>query len=162
VSSWSFARISLRPSPWGEFSSINARREPEARRTVRFMVSQLALGSVIAAVVSLLPWFKKVRNNIAHLDCPFPSLSQYFNWFTIRIRRPSRGQATCIVVAVVVVLVVLVYSRHCGRDGDACPASAGALGNLVDRLTQDGLVTDFLLFTLPVGERSTSGLHGYR
>jgi signal peptidase II len=29
----------------------------------------------------------------------------------------------------------------------------GALGNLVDRITKDGHVTDFLLFMLPVGDR---------
>jgi signal peptidase II len=29
----------------------------------------------------------------------------------------------------------------------------GAFGNLIDRLTQNGHVTDFLLFSLPVGDR---------
>lgn len=122
---------------------------------------------VIAAVVVLLDqWTKNlIEANIPLYGqiAPFPNLSQYFNLVHYQNSGAAfgllRGQASLfIVVAVVVVLVVLVYSRHLAEESWAMRIAlglqlGGALGNLVDRLTQDGMVTDFLLFSLPVGER---------
>jgi signal peptidase II len=68
------------------------------------------------------------------------------------------GASFFIVVAVVVAIIIVIYSRYLAHENWGMRIAlglmlGGALGNLVDRITQDGLVTDYLLFTLPVGER---------
>ncbi len=70
-----------------------------------------------------------------------------------------RGQAGLfIVVAVVVIVIIVMYSRYLTYDSWWMRLAlglmlGGAMGNLIDRLTQGGMVTDFLLFSLPVGDR---------
>ena len=121
---------------------------------------------IAAVVVCLDQWTKNlVEANIPLYGqlAPFPNLSQYFNLVHFQNSGAAfgllRGQAALfIVVAVVVIIVVLVYSRHLAEDSWAMRIAlglqlGGALGNLIDRLTQGGFVTDFLLFSLPVGNR---------
>ncbi len=122
--------------------------------------------AIAVVIVCLDQWTKNlIEANIPLYGqlAPFPNLSQYFNLVHFQNSGAAfgllRGQAGLfIVVAVVVIIVVLVYSRHIVDDNWATRIAlglqlGGAFGNLVDRLTQGGLVTDFLLFTLPVGGR---------
>jgi signal peptidase II len=94
---------------------------------------------------------------------PFPALAQYFNIVHWQNSGAAfgilRGQAGLfIVVAIVVVVILLIYSRYITYDSWWMRLAlglqlGGAVGNLIDRLTQNGLVTDFLLFQMPVGNR---------
>lgn len=93
---------------------------------------------------------------------PFPSLEAYFNLVHFQNTGAAfgilRGQGSLfVVIGVVVMVALLVFARQ--LDGAAwavrlCLALqlGGAAGNLIDRL-QHGQVTDFMLFTLPVGGR---------
>jgi signal peptidase II len=94
---------------------------------------------------------------------PFPALAQYFNLVHWQNSGAAfgilRGQAGLfIVVAIVVVIILVIYSRYITYDSWLMRLAlglqlGGAVGNLIDRLTQKGQVTDFLLFQLPVGDR---------
>lgn len=119
-----------------------------------------------AVVVSLDQWTKNlIEANIPLYGqvAPFPDFGRYFNLVHYQNSGAAfgllRGQASLfIVVAVVVIIAVLIYARHLAEDNWATRIAlglqlGGAFGNLVDRLTQDGMVTDFLLFMLPVGDR---------
>lgn len=70
-----------------------------------------------------------------------------------------RGQAGLfVVVAVVVIVIIVMYSRYLAYDSWWMRLAlglmlGGAMGNLVDRVTQNGLVTDFMRFTVPIGGR---------
>jgi signal peptidase II len=121
---------------------------------------------IAAVVVALDQWTKGlIEANIPLYGqlAPFPNLSQYFNLVHYQNSGAAfgllRGQAGFfMVVAVVVIIVVLVYSRQLAQDSWAMRIAlglqlGGAVGNLIDRFTQDGLVTDYLLFSLPVGGR---------
>lgn len=121
---------------------------------------------IAAVVVALDQWTKTLIEANIPLNgqlAPFPNLSRFFNLVHWQNSGAAfgllRGQAGLfIVVAVVVIIVVLVYSRQLAHENWAMRLAlglqlGGAFGNLVDRLTQNGQVTDFLLFTLPVGER---------
>jgi signal peptidase II len=121
---------------------------------------------IAAVVVTLDQWTKNLIEINIPLHgqlAPFPNLSRFFTLVHWQNSGAAfgllRGQAGLfIVVAVVVIIVVLVYSRHLAQENWAMRLAlglqlGGAFGNLADRLTQNGQVTDFLLFTLPVGER---------
>jgi signal peptidase II len=94
---------------------------------------------------------------------PFPKLQAYFNL----VHWPNTGAAfgllqgngmLFVVIAVVVIVAVMVYARFLPADNLGVKIClglqlGGAIGNnLIDRVRL-GHVTDFLLFTLPVGGR---------
>jgi signal peptidase II len=121
---------------------------------------------IAAVIVALDQWTKTlIESNIPIWGSytPFPGLAQYFNLVHYQNSGAAfgllRGQAGLfIVVAAVVVVIIVIYSRYLAHENWWMRLAlglqlGGALGNLVDRLTQDGHVTDFLRFTLPVGGR---------
>lgn len=119
-----------------------------------------------AAVIGLDQWTKSLVSASVPLGssyAPFPALEPYFNIVHLTNTGAAfglfRGGASFfIVIAVVVIVGLLIFARHLDQ-GDWLIRLAlglqlgGAAGNLIDRLNQDGHVTDFLLFTLPVGDR---------
>ena len=121
---------------------------------------------VAIIVVALDQWTKSlVRANIALWDgfAPFPALASYFkivHWSNTGAAFGlfQGGGSVLVVVALIVVVVVLIYSRQLPTDNWAVRIClgmqlGGAIGNnLIDRL-RFGHVTDFLLFTLPVGDK---------
>jgi signal peptidase II len=125
----------------------------------------LVLG--IAAVVLLLDqWTKGLVEARVPMNgslAPFPSLASYFNLVHYANTGAAfsflRGQNSFfIVVALIVIGVVLYFMTTLPSDGHwamrVCLGLmlGGAFGNLTDRI-QNGHVTDFLLFSLPVGGR---------
>jgi signal peptidase II len=130
-------------------------------------LARWALLPLVAAVVVILDqWTKSlIRANLPLWGsfAPVPALSPYFNivhWTnTGAAFGLLQGQAGLfVVIAVVVIVVVLIYARQIPADNwpvRFCLGIqlGGATGNLIDRLRFSGQVTDFLLFTLPVGGR---------
>lgn len=121
---------------------------------------------IAAVVVALDQWSKNlIEANIPLWQGypPFPNLAQYFNLVHYQNSGAAfgllRGQAGLfIVVAVVVVVIIIIYSRYLAYENWGMRLAlglmlGGAIGNLIDRLTQGGLVTDFLLFSAPIGGR---------
>ncbi len=121
---------------------------------------------IAALVVALDQWTKSLieaRIPLWGSYAPFPNLAAYFNLVHYQNSGAAfgllrGGAGFFIIVAVVVAVILVVYSRYLAHENWWMRIAlglmlGGALGNLVDRLTQDGHVTDFLLFTLPVGER---------
>ena len=121
---------------------------------------------VAAVVVALDQWSKRqIELNIPLGEslAPFPALEPWFrlvHWTnTGAAFGLLRGQAPIfIAIALVVIVAVLIYSRQLPADSWAVRLClglmlGGAIGNLIDRLHQSGQVTDFLLFSLPVGGR---------
>lgn len=121
---------------------------------------------IAAVVVALDQWTKNLieaRIPLWEGYPPFPNLAQYFNLVHYQNSGAAfgllRGQASLfIVVAVVVVVIIVIYSRYLAYENWGMRVAlglmlGGAIGNLIDRLTQGGLVTDFLLFSVPVGGR---------
>jgi signal peptidase II len=126
-----------------------------------------AVTVVVAIVVVVLDqWSKNLIEQNIPLGgslAPFPALEP---WFTLVHWTNTgaafgllRGQAPLFVaIALVVIVVVLIYSRQLPANSWAVRIClglmlGGATGNLIDRLHQGGQVTDFLLFSLPVGDR---------
>ena len=93
---------------------------------------------------------------------PFPKLAAYFGLVHYTNTGAAfgllRGQNSVFVaIGIVVVVAVLVFIRQLPGHNMAVRLClglqlGGAVGNLIDRL-QVGHVTDFLRFTLPVGDR---------
>jgi signal peptidase II len=121
---------------------------------------------IAVVIVSLDQWTKSLieaRIPLWQGYSPFPNLAQYFNLVHFQNSGAAfgllRGQAGIfIVVAVVVITIIVMYSRYLAYDSWWMRLAlglmlGGAIGNLVDRLTQGGLVTDFLLFSVPIGGR---------
>lgn len=121
---------------------------------------------IATIVVALDQWTKNlVEANIPLWQAypPFPSLAQYFNLVHYQNSGAAfgllRGQAGLfVVVAVVVIVIIVMYSRFLTYDGWWMRLAlglmlGGAVGNLVDRVTQGGLVTDFMRFTVTIGGR---------
>jgi signal peptidase II len=121
---------------------------------------------VAAIVVALDQWSKRlIELNIPLGEslAPYPALEPWFrlvHWTnTGAAFGLLRGQAPIfIAIALVVIVAVLIYSRQLPADSWAVRFClglmlGGAIGNLIDRLHQSGQVTDFLLFSLPVGGR---------
>ena len=122
--------------------------------------------ALAAVVVALDQWTKSLVESQVPLGgsyTPFPALEPYFNIVHLTNTGAAfglfRGGASFfIVIAIIVIVALLVFARHLDR-GDWAIRTAlglqlgGATGNLIDRLHQNGHVTDFLLFTLPVGDR---------
>jgi len=132
----------------------------------RSLLSWASLPLVAAVIVAADQWTKGWIEKSLPLGgslAPVPALEPYFNL----VHTSNTGAAfgllqgyagMFIIIALVVVAIVLFYARQ-------LPASAwpvrivlgiqlgGAVGNLVDRLQHQGAVTDFLLFTLPIGDR---------
>jgi signal peptidase II len=128
--------------------------------------SWLWVVAIALIVVALDQWTKSLieaRIPLWQGYPPFPNLAQYFNLVHFQNSGAAfgllRGQAGIfIVVAVVVIVIIVMYSRYLAYDSWWMRLAlglmlGGAMGNLVDRLTQGGVVTDFLLFSLPVGGR---------
>jgi signal peptidase II len=121
---------------------------------------------IAAIVVAFDQWTKsaiEARIPLWGSYAPFPALASYFNLVHFQNSGAAfgllRGGASFFIVAAVVVAIIIVmYSRYLAHENWWMRIAlglmlGGALGNLVDRITQDGHVTDFLLFMLPVGER---------
>jgi signal peptidase II len=121
---------------------------------------------IAAVVVALDQWSKSLIERSIPLGgsyAPFPALEPWFKLVHFTNTGAAfgilRGQAPLFIgIALVVIVAVLIYSRQLPADSWAVRIClglmlGGALGNLVDRLHQSGQVTDFLLFTLPVGGR---------
>jgi signal peptidase II len=109
----------------------------------KYLIEQaIPLGDSLAPFPALEPWFRLVH--WTNTGAAFGLL---------------RGQAPIfIAIALVVIVVGLIYSRQLPADSWAVRIClglmlGGAAGNLIDRLHQNGEVTDFLLFSLPVGGR---------
>jgi signal peptidase II len=128
----------------------------------RWLVTLLVAGIVVA----LDQWTKyRIEQNIplGGSLAPFPALEPWFklvHWTnTGAAFGLLRGQAPIfIAIALVVIVAVLIYARQLPADSWAVRIClglmlGGATGNLIDRLHQSGHVTDFLLFSLPVGDR---------
>lgn len=122
--------------------------------------------AVAAVVVALDQWSKLLIEQNIPLGgylAPFPALEPWFklvHWTnTGAAFGLLRGQAPLfIAIALVVIVAVLIYSRQLPADSWAVRIClglmlGGAIGNLIDRLQHAGKVTDFLLFSLPVGDR---------
>ncbi len=121
---------------------------------------------IAAIVVALDQWTKNLIETRIPLwqgYPPFPNLARYFNLVHYQNSGAAfgllRGQAGLfIVVAVVVIIIIVMYSRYLAYDSWWMRLAlglmlGGAIGNLVDRVSHAGMVTDFLRFTLPVGDR---------
>jgi signal peptidase II len=132
---------------------------------VRALLRWLVVPLAAAAVVMADQWTKSWIENNVPLNSgfpPFPSLEAYFNIVHFQNTGAAfgilRGQGSLFVgIGVVVMIALLVFARQLAGGAWAvrlCLALqlGGAAGNLVDRL-QHGHVTDFMLFTLPVGAR---------
>lgn len=132
------------------------------RRKLRWIVIVL----VAMGVVALDQWTKSLVEAslpVGGAIAPIPALAQNFNivhWLnTGAAFGILQGKASVfIVVAVVVIITIVVYARY--LPARSLPITlalgfmlGGAFGNLVDRIRQDGQVTDFLLFMVPVGDR---------
>lgn len=128
---------------------------------------QWAVVPLVAVLVVVADqWSKhRVETNIplGGAYVPFPAFEPYFKL----VHWPNTGTAFGLfqgqsmlfaVIAVVVVVAVLIYARYLPTDSIGVKIClglqlGGAIGNnLFDRL-QLGHVTDFLLFSLPVGGR---------
>ena len=123
----------------------------------------LGLAAIIVALDQWTKYLVETRVPLGGTLTPFPALEPYFNIVHLTNSGAAfgllRGQASLfIVVAIIVIVALLIFARHLG-EGDWLMSTAlglqlgGAMGNLIDRLHQSGHVTDFLLFTLPVGDR---------
>jgi signal peptidase II len=132
------------------------------RQWARWAVTLL----IAAAVVALDQWSKAlIERNIPLWEsyAPFPALEPWFKLVHYTNTGAAfgllRGQAPLFVaIALVVIVVVLIYARQLPADSWGVRIClglmlGGAMGNLLDRLHQSGQVTDFLSFTLPVGDR---------
>ena len=121
---------------------------------------------IAVIVVAVDQWTKNLiesRIPLWESYAPFPSLASYFSLVHYQNSGAAfgllRGQAGLfIVVAAVVVAIIVIYSRFVEYETWLTRLAlglmlAGALGNLVDRLTQNGMVTDFLLFSAPIAGR---------
>ncbi len=121
---------------------------------------------IAVVVVALDQWTKNLieaRIPLWQGYPPFPNLAQYFNLVHYQNSGAAfgllRGQAGLfVVVAAVVIVIIVIYSRYLAYDNVWMRLAlglmlGGAIGNLIDRLTQGGHVTDFLLFSVPVGGR---------
>ena len=128
---------------------------------------QWAVVPLVAIIVVVVDQWSKslIKKNIplGGSYTPFPKLEAYFNL----VHWPNTGAAfgllqgqgsLFVVIAVVVIVAVLVYARFLPGDSLGVKLClglqlGGAIGNnLIDRVRL-GHVTDFLLFTLPVGGR---------
>jgi len=121
---------------------------------------------MIAAVIAAVDQWSKglIEKNLplGGTYVPFPALEPWFKLVHFTNTGAAfgllQGQGSLFVlVALVVIVAVLIYARQLPGDSwivRLCLGLqlGGAIGNLVDRL-QQGHVTDFLLFTLPVGDR---------
>lgn len=123
------------------------------------------IAAVAAVVVALDQWTKGLVETQIPLHgsfAPFPALERYFtivHWTNtgaaFGILRDQRY--AMLVIPVIVVAAVLLYARTLPAGYWAIRTCmglqvGGAFGNLIDRW-QAGHVTDFLLFSLPVGDR---------
>lgn len=134
---------------------------------MRNSLARWALVPLIAAlVVAADQWTKSLIEESlppGAVYAPFPALEPYFKLVHTSNTGAAfglfRGQASLfIVIAIVVIVAVLAYAHQLPADNWAVRFClgiqlGGATGNLIDRLQHNGAVTDFLLFTLPVGDR---------
>ncbi len=132
----------------------------------QFLTRWAVVPLIAAVILAFDQWTKGlVEANIPLWDgfAPFPPLASYFqivHWTNTGASFGLlRGQSSLFVaIALVVIVIVLVYARQLPADNWAVRIClgiqlGGTAGNLVDRLQHAGQVTDFLLFTLPVGDK---------
>lgn len=130
----------------------------------KFLLRWSVVPLVALVVVIIDQWTKSlIRANIPlnGAYAPFPALEPYFKL----VHWPNTGTAfglfqgqgfVFVVIAIVVIVAVLVYTRFLPSDSWGVRFClglqlGGAIGNnVIDRIRL-GHVTDFLLFTLPVG-----------
>ena len=160
---------SLQESAFADRSDTAGWVAPNSEMESKLKKSQLQwlIVPLVALIVVLLDQWSKslIKANIplGGSYTPFPELKPYFNL----VHWPNTGAAfgllqgqgiLFVVIAVVVIVAVLVYARFLPADNLGVKIClglqlGGAIGNnLIDRV-QLGHVTDFLLFTLPVGGR---------
>ncbi len=119
-----------------------------------------------AFVVVIDQWTKGLVEANVPLNggfAPFPALAKYFNIVHYTNTGAAFGllrdqRAIFIAIPIIVIVAVLAYARTLPPGHWAIRVClgfqlGGAAGNLIDRLQHSGRVTDFLLFTLPVGDR---------
>ena len=136
-----------------------------ARRARDFGVRWAWSPLVAVVIVVFDQWSKgliEARLPVGAMLTPFPALEPWFKLVHYTNTGAAfgllRGQSSLFVlIALVVVVVVLIYAHQLPGDSWGVRLClglqlGGAIGNLIDRL-QVGHVTDFLLFTLPVGGR---------
>lgn len=125
----------------------------------------IAIPVIAFLVVVLDQWTKgliEARIPLGEGIVPLPALGRYFNLVHFSNTGAAfglfRGQNLFfVVVALIVVAAVLYFARSLPDGGWGVRIAlglmlGGAIGNLIDRI-QNGHVTDFLLFSLPVGAR---------
>lgn len=133
---------------------------------MRSAMRSLWIPLVALVVVALDQWTKRLVETGIPLNgsiAPFPALEPYFKIVHLTNTGAAfgilRGQSYfLIIVPIVVIVAVLAYSRRLTGSQFAIRTClglmlGGAAGNLIDRLQHGGRVTDFLLFSLPVGDR---------
>ena len=121
---------------------------------------------IAAVIVAFDQWTKGLVEANIPLGAgfaPFPSLASYFqivHWTNTGASFGLfQGQSSLFVaIALVVIVVVLIYARQLPTENWGVRIClgiqlGGTVGNLIDRLQNAGQVTDFLLFTLPVGDK---------
>ena len=121
---------------------------------------------VAAIVLGLDQYTKGLIEKLLPLGgsyAPLPGLEPYLNlvhtFNTGAAFGLLQGQGGLLaVVALVIILVALIYTRFLPVDSVPIKLClglqlGGALGNLVDRLEHSGRVTDFVLLTLPLKDR---------
>jgi len=128
-------------------------------------ITRWALVPVLAAIIVVADqWTKSfIESNIPMWGSytPFPALEPWFKLVHYTNTGAAfgllRGQSSLFVlIALVVIVAVLAFARQLPTDNWGVRFTlglqlGGAVGNLLDRLFKAGQVTDFLLFTLPVG-----------
>jgi len=131
----------------------------------RFLTGWALTPLVAIVVVVLDQWSKsliRLHLPVGAVYAPLPALER---WFTLTHTTNTgaafglfRGQGSIfMLIALVVIAGVLYYSHQLPADSWAIRVClglqlGGAAGNLIDRL-RVGQVTDFALFTLPIGDR---------
>ncbi len=129
-------------------------------------ISRWAIVPVVAVIILVLDQWTKgwIEQNIAlgGTIVPFAGLARWFKLWHITNTGAAfgllQGQSGLFaIIAIVVIVAVLVYVRQLPTEKWPIRALlglqlGGAAGNLMDRL-QHGQVTDFLYFTLPVGDK---------
>ena len=134
---------------------------------MKHVISRWAMVPVIAAVVVFFDqWTKGLIEQSIPIGsgyAPIPALAPYFNLVHYTNTGAAFGilkgnSSLFVAIALVVCVAVLIYAKQLPVENWAVRAClglqlGGAIGNnLFDRI-QLGHVTDFLLFTLPVGDR---------
>jgi signal peptidase II len=123
----------------------------------KYLRDYLVLFSIVGSVILLDQYTKAlVRENIVmgEMWAPWPWLLPYarlVNWYNTRVAFGMfQGMGSLFsIVAVIVSIAIIYYFPRIPREDWTLRLAlglqmGGALGNLIDRMTQDGYVTDFV------------------